>query len=48
MSRSLDAMEWEMGCGDYDVEHKNLKLRLNSIIGYHYTPVISDGALQFE
>ena len=48
MSRKLDEMEWEMGCGQYDAEHVNLHLRLKSVIGYHHSPEIKNGELFIE
>ena len=48
MSHKLDEMEWEMGCGDLDADYKNLKMRLQSIIGYHTMPKITAEGVIFE
>ena len=48
LGRHVDELIWESGCSDEDSEVIELKAKLNSIIGFHLTPLISNFCLGFS
>lgn len=40
LSRQIDDIMWETGCGDHDAEMIEMKSRLDSIVGFHKIPAI--------
>ena len=48
LGRQVDELIWESGCGDEDSEVIEMKNKLNSIIGFHMRPIISNYCFGFS